>query len=112
LKNELYEIELSGCDLDGKPIFGTVHYPAYTCGHCSNIIVLRADRSRERKTCMACMRWICEKSQICNSHCTPIHALANDHFEGAGEFGRYIPAIMAGVSKIDEAQEKGLVTLS
>lgn len=107
--NEVYEIFLEGCDLEGRPIMGSMSYPAYTCGHCSNVILLREDRTRPRKTCLRCGRWICEKSQICSMHCTPIHALAKDHFEGAGEFGKYIPAIMAGVSTVAEAEARGLV---
>jgi hypothetical protein len=85
-------------------------YPCYTCGHCSNVVILRPDRNRPRKSCLQCGRWLCEKSEICNTHCTPLHALAKDHFENAGEFGKYVPAIMKGVTSVREAERLGLVT--
>ncbi len=102
MKDHIYEIEIS----QG----GNIQYlPAYTCGHCSNVIILRPDRKRERKNCLSCGRLICEMSEICNVGCTPLYAMARDHFEGTGEFGKYVPAIMAGVSSVKEATEKGLL---
>lgn len=102
IQKDIYDIEISQ---GGK----MTSLPAYTCGHCSNVIVLRPERQRERKRCLSCMRLICEMSEICSSHCTPLYELAKDHFEGAGEFGKYIPAIMVGVGTKEEAHQKGLV---
>jgi len=92
---------------EGMPITRQIF--CYTCGHCSNIIALRDDRTRPRQRCMSCSRLICEKSELCASHCTPLHALANDGFEGSGKWGLYVPAIMQGVTTEKEAAEKGLV---
>lgn len=106
-RNDIYEMEV----WENDPFFGVKcrMIPVYTCGHCSNIIALREDRFRERTRCLSCGRLICEKSEICNTHCTPIHRLASDGFEGKGEWAKYVPAIMAGVTTKEEAQEKGLV---
>ena len=102
MKNQLYEIFLSERGVDKNLL-------AYTCGHCSNVIVLRPERERERETCYQCGRWICEKSSICLTHCTPIHEMAKDHFEGVGERGKFIPAIMAGITSVEEALSKSLI---
>lgn len=83
--------------------------PTYTCGHCSMVIVLRPDRVRERKRCFSCFRTICEKSEICNAACTPLHAMARDHFEGAGIWAKFVPAIMAGATTLAEAEGKGVI---
>lgn len=111
-RDEVGEITVSGSDLDGTPMEGTKVYPFYTCGHCSKSIIMREQRARERKRCMACYRVICEKSPICNSQCTPLPALAKDHFQNPGPWGRYVPAIMAGVETTDEAEAKGLINLA
>lgn len=102
MQKDVYEIEVSQGGV-------TKHYPAYTCGHCSNVIVMRPNRVRERKRCLSCARLICEMSDICASHCTPLFALAQDHFESSGEFGKYVPAIMSGVMSKEEAHQKGLI---
>lgn len=83
--------------------------PTYTCGHCSKVIVLRPDRVRERKRCFSCFRTICEKSEICNAACTPLHAMARDHFEGAGIWAKFVPAIMAGAATLADAERKGVI---
>ena len=108
-KNAFAEVTFDGCDWDGTLITGSKPYPCYTCGHCSNVVLMRDDRERARKMCLRCMKWICEKGDICATHCTPLHALAADHFETKGDAGLYVRAIMAGVSDIKEAHEKGLV---
>lgn len=102
MKNQVYDVEVTDEN-------GTRYLPAYTCGHCTSIILMRPDRLRERRTCLRCGRWICEKSEICLTHCTPMHAMAADHFEDAGEYGLYVPAIMRGITKKDDADK--LVTL-
>jgi len=90
--------------------FGKVKkLPCYVCGHCNNIITLNPARSRERKRCPTCWRLICEKTDICRNHCTPLHEMAKDHFQDAGEHGMYVPAIMQGVTSIKEAHMRGLV---
>lgn len=109
MANIIYEVLMDGVDIDGRAITGSRSYPAYTCGHCTSVIMLRADRSRPRHTCLGCGRWTCEKSEICNTHCTPMYDLARDHFEDAGEHGRYVNAIMSGAKTIDEAHRKGLL---
>lgn len=111
MKNKFGELTIVGADLDGNLKPGTHAYPTYNCGHCSKIVVMRPERARPRNLCLGCDSWICEESEICNTHCTPIHALARDHFEGAGERGKYIPAIMQGVNTVEEAHRLGLVTI-
>lgn len=86
-------------------------YPTYTCGHCSNVVVMRPDRTRERTKCIQCGRTICEQTEICATHCTPLPELARDHMEAKGEWKKYVPAIMAGVDKKDEALSMGLILL-
>lgn len=83
--------------------------PTYTCGHCSDVIAMRPDRKRERTRCKKCMRLICEKKELCRLDCTPLYAMAQDHFENVGEHGKLVPAIMAGCETLDEAVSKGLV---
>ncbi len=106
-KDDIYSMEITTWDEGGQAL--TRNVPCYTCGHCSNIIALRGDRLRERKHCLSCSRLICEKSEICNTHCTPLHRLADDGFEAAGKWGLYVPAIMQGVTTKEEAEEKGLL---
>lgn len=110
MRNGFGELTLQGTDLDGNLVPGERRYPTYTCGHCSKIVVMRADRVRPRNHCFGCDSWICEENEICNTHCTPLQAMSHDHFEGAGEHGKYVAAIMQGITKVDEAVEKGLVT--
>lgn len=86
-------------------------FPTYTCGHCSNVVVMRQDRTRERVKCLTCGRLICESSEICATHCTPLPALARDGMPTSGEWGKYVPAIMQGVKTKEEALEKGLILL-
>lgn len=106
---EIREPEL---DDDGVVIdLGTLKViPTYTCGHCSDVIRMRPERTRDRVRCKSCMRLICEKKQICRVDCTPLYAMSLDHFEDAGKFGRLVPAIMAGCETEDEARERGLIT--
>lgn len=107
MKDEIYEMYVSGINEAGMPFQRSIF--CYTCGHCSNIISLREDRSRPRQKCLSCSRLICEKSEICRKHCTPIHKLADDHFETKGDWARYIPAIMQGVTSMKEAEERQLI---
>lgn len=81
----------------------------FTCGHCSNITVMHPQRIRPRETCFSCGRWICEDKEICHAQCTPLNALAEDHFEGMGRHGVLVRAIMSGATTVQEAQEKGLI---
>lgn len=77
--------------------------PCYVCGHCSDVIILRADRVRERKSCLTCGNLICEKKQLCQTHCTPLHAMARDGFQDTGRWGKYVNAIMRGAATEEEA---------
>lgn len=86
-----------------------VTYPTYCCGHCSNVVILNPARKRERKKCMACGKLICEQNQLCQTDCTPIHALAAGRFEDTGKWGRLVPAIMAGCTSEEEGVQKGLI---
>ena len=110
--NKFGELTLVGCDLDGNLMEGRRSYPTYTCGHCSKVVVIRPDRERPRTTCMACGGWICEKSEICNTHCTPLHALSHNGMDldrPNSPHVKYLPAIMAGVESVNEAHRLGLV---
>jgi len=91
----------------------TSTFPSYVCGHCNDVVVMRAERTRERKRCLKCMRTICESKQICNQECIPLGEICRDHFEGpvAQKYKRYVPAIMAGIDNTNEAEAKGLVLL-
>lgn len=103
------EVIMYGCDIDGNADGKTHHYPTYTCGHCSSVVVMRADRTRERVRCSSCDKLICEKSELCRQACTPIHALARDHFEGDPKWTRLVPALMAGATTEEEAIRRGLI---
>lgn len=105
--SDIYEMEISGVDENGMPFSRSI--PVYTCGHCSSVVALRKDRTRPRNDCLTCGRIICEKSEICNTHCTPIHKLANNGDMQHPRFGKFIPAIMAGVTDVGEAEKKGLI---
>lgn len=108
MQSDIYDMEVTEMTEWGARTYSV---PCYTCGHCSNIIALRPDRYRERKSCYVCGRLICEKSEICNTHCTPIHKLAANGDMGNPTFGKYIPAIMQGVDSVTEATEKGLINV-
>ena len=83
--------------------------PTYTCGHCTNVVVMRPDRTRPRNFCHSCSKWICETKELCNLQCTPLYSLAEDHFEGGGRHATLVHAIMGGAETLAEAQEKGLL---
>lgn len=100
--NKMGVIEFQGWDpIMGKPTTNTVSYPVYACGHCSAQIIMNPLRVRERKTCLHCGRWICDKNELCHAQCTPLYAMAADHFENAGSHGRLVNAIMSGVTRLD-----------
>lgn len=107
--NQVFAIEYSGCDIQGKPLTGTKSYPAYSCGHCSRTVVMRDDRTRPRLVCQKCQRWICETSQLCQDDCTPIYDIAKDHSWDDPKWARLLPGIMAGATTIDEALRRGLL---
>lgn len=77
--------------------------PSYVCGHCNNVIALNPDRRRERRLCLRCGSLICEKTELCREICTPIHALAKDHFEDV-RWGRYAAPILSGAETIAQAE--------
>lgn len=82
--------------------------PTFTCGHCSQVVVLNPARKRERKRCGHCGRLICDQNELCRIDCTPIHALAKAHdLEGASKWSRLAPAILAGCSTLEEARQRG-----
>lgn len=87
----------------------TKSYPAYTCGHCSNIVVMNSLRERPRNMCFHCMKYICESRPICNEQCTPLSALADDHFSDKSSHSRLVNGIMAGANSSEEAVKNGLI---
>ena len=107
--NQIFGIEYSGSDREGKPISGTRTYPAYSCGHCSKTVIMREERTRPRLTCKKCGRWLCESNELCLSDCTPIYDIARDHAWDDPRWGKLVPGIMAGATTLDEAREKGLL---
>jgi hypothetical protein len=92
-------------DSDGK----VTRYPAYGCGHCSDTVVMHPQRARPRLTCIKCSRWLCEKKELCQAECTPIYSLADDHMEASDKWTKYVPALMAGLTTKQEAQNAGLI---
>ena len=46
-------------------------YPTLTCAHCNVIVVLRAERTRERGYCARCHAYICD-DQVCATYCAPV----------------------------------------
>jgi len=86
----------------------TVRKMTYTCGHCSAVVVMNDGRTRERRHCLSCDSLICETNELCQVDCTPLHAMAKDHFEGAGKWGRLVPAIMQGAGTVEEARKLGI----
>jgi hypothetical protein len=101
------EITTRELTIDGQMVTRVV--PTYTCGHCSQVVVMRPDRVRERKRCSVCKRLICETNELCRVDCTPIHQLARDHFEADPKWTRLLPAIMAGCQSEAEARQRGLL---
>ena len=97
--------ELSVMDPFGKPNI----LPTYCCGHCSDVVVMRPDRVRARRHCHSCGKMICERKQICNIACTPIHELARDHFEGSGSHGKLAKAILSGCETVEQGHQQGLI---
>lgn len=87
----------------------TTCYPAYTCGHCSNVVVMNSHRERPRNYCYHCSRYICESKPICNEQCTPLSRLADDHFTDKSSHSRLVNGIMAGANSSAEALQKGLI---
>lgn len=109
MNNRMGEYITDGCDLDGNLSPGVHRYPTFTCGHCSNVTVMRADRARPREYCGVCASYICERNELCHNQCTPLHSMAGDHFEGVGHHGRLVGAIMQGATSIAEAEKLGLI---
>lgn len=93
----------------GELHIGTKVYHTYCCGHCSGVVVMNPERKRERVSCYACQRWLCETNELCRVQCTPIHALARDRFEAPDSWTKLVPAIMGGCQTVAEAEEKGLI---
>lgn len=103
----------------GRDEFGELHQwdggretvtPTYTCGHCSNVVVMNSARTRERRRCLTCFRLICEGTPFCRDECTPLPELARDHFEGPpGRQYKMVSPIMAGCTSYEEAKDKGLI---
>lgn len=78
--------------------------PSYVCGHCNTVIAMRAERTRERVSCRMCGSLICEKSQLCREACSPIHQLAQDHFENVDRYAPYAMAVLNGAQTFAEAE--------
>ena len=88
-----------------------VERPCYTCGHCSNVVVMNSERERPRLTCSACGRWLCERNELCQVRCTPLYALAADGVpaNGPGRWSVLVPAIMQGVTTVEEGVRLGII---
>ena len=84
-------------------------FPTYTCAHCNDIIIMRPDRVRPRQRCFKCFKMICGTKDICTVDCTPLYEMSRDHYEGAGDWAKWVNAIMAGEVDTSVAREKGLV---
>lgn len=89
------------------PFEGTRRVPTYTCGHCSDVVVMNPARKRERRRCVKCGRTLCGRKLICVEACTPLHELAKDHYEGPG--GGLVNAIMNGATSVEEGMRKGWI---
>ena len=85
----------------------TRKFPTYTCGHCSQVVVMRADRIRERTRCGKCQKLLCEQNKLCRADCTPIHALARDKALDDPKWARLAPAILSGCTTEEEARRRG-----
>jgi hypothetical protein len=109
-KNQMGVLTFQGSDIDGRPIKGQAEYHTYTCGHCSNIVVMRPDRVKPREMCFSCGKWICGKSEVCAKFCTPLVALADDGMEAPEKWKRLVPAIMGGANSVNQAIELGLLS--
>lgn len=105
---EFGTVELQGTDLEGNPLpFGqTLRYPVYGCGHCSTQVIMRPDRTRERRKCQSCNRFLCEQNEICNSECTPIYSLFEDRIT-SGKWAKNLGALMAGATNFTDARKLG-----
>ena len=106
MKNEIYPIQIQ------EPTPTGMHFReewAYTCGHCTSVVMMRPERTRPRLKCIPCGRWICETNELCQKDCTPVYSLAEDQFQNMGKWGKLVPAIMAGETTEAGAREKGLL---
>lgn len=103
--DQLGEVTVSELD-EGRLV--TRRFPTYTCGHCSTVVGMRADRVRERSRCARCGKLLCEQNELCRLDCTPLHALAYDHaFDADTPYARLAPAILAGCTTEEEARRRG-----
>jgi hypothetical protein len=62
-------------------------------------------RERPRRRCQSCSRLICD-NEICSPEragCTPIYALADDHFEAPEKWKKNLGAILGGATTLAEA---------
>jgi ribosomal protein S27E len=101
-EDQIGEVIISGPE-------GTKRFPTYTCGHCTQVVVMRMDRTRERLRCKTCGKLLCESNELCRKSCTPMHALAKDHFEASEKWTSLVPAIMGGATSEEEAVKRGLI---
>lgn len=103
-KNEIYNIFIGG-GVDGRD----KEVPAYTCGHCTTVVVLNPARIRPRTMCTSCGRWLCEQNELCQIACTPMHEMARDHMEAPKHFKRLVEPIMKGMTRKEEAVKAGFL---
>jgi hypothetical protein len=110
VKNDFGEITIWETGENGEPRMRKRF--TYACGHCSNQVLMHDQRERPRLHCVSCDRWLCEQSELCHTQCTPLYTMARDGFEGMGSSGRLVPALMQGVTTLDEAERLNLVETS
>jgi hypothetical protein len=80
-------------------------FPVYACGHCSAQVILNPKRSRPRLKCLKCNRFLCEQNELCHADCTPLYAMVADKMENVGRWAQHVPALMHGITTLDEAQK-------
>lgn len=100
-------VDLGTITITQDGVTETKHF--YTCAHCSTSIIIEPTRARERVKCSKCRGVICEKKQICRVACTPLNELADDGFESAAKWQKYVNAIMHGVDNVEDGQRSGLI---
>lgn len=79
-------------ELDGRPAGGPlVERATYTCTHCSAVVVMNPDRTRERYKCRGCNHLICDGCAALRAAGAPCHTVQQKFDESCTAAERGLP---------------------